>query len=228
MARSNHNKPNATGRNDTRTGSQGAVIILRRSFWLSPQVSALSVTARALLVELTAMYTGPKCQGRLFLSVRDAARRLGLSDLAAAGSAIDELLELGFLTETVPSHFAMKAGGKSRARGFQINWKDEDGRPVGDGTLPGLNFGKLSKKQKVRVERRSRALAEHAKVNSTVLDSRTTADVRADIGEMSVRESNTLTAENGSFALPDSVRESSTHITYYQGGPGGSGPKTPF
>lgn len=219
MARANRNKPNATGRNDKRTGSKDAVIILRRSFWLSPQVSALSPNARALLVELTAIYTGPKCHGRLFLSVRDAARRLGLSDLAAAGAAIDELLELGFLTETVPSHFAMKAGGKSRARGFRLNWKDEEGRPVSDSTLPDLDFGKLTRRQKLRVERRAHALADYAKVNSTVLETRTMTDVRADFAGASVRETNTPTTENGSFALPSVVRESNTHMCY-QGGTG--------
>jgi hypothetical protein len=219
VARGNRKKPNPTGRDDKRTGSQEAVIILRRSFWLTPQVSALSPNARALLIELTAMYTGPKCHGRLFLSVRDAARRLGLSDLAAAGTAIDELLDLGFLVETVPSHFAMKAGGKSRARGFRLNWKDEDGRPVGDSTLPDLDYGKLSKRQKLRVERRAHALADYAKTNSTVLETRTMADIRADFADVSVRVTNTLTAENGSFAFPTNVRESSTHI-YYQGGAG--------
>ena len=33
-----NSRPDATGRDSKRLGSDGAVIILRRSFWLSPQV----------------------------------------------------------------------------------------------------------------------------------------------------------------------------------------------
>ena len=127
MKRAKVNRPDATGRDSKRLGSDGAVIILRRSFWLSPQVSALSVTARALLVELTAMYTGPACNGKLFLSQVDAAHRLGLSDRKAVKSAFGELEGLGFLRCTVRGDFRIKAGGFARASAFWLIWMSKGG-----------------------------------------------------------------------------------------------------
>lgn len=207
-------KPDRRGRNGNRVGSAGAVIILRRSFWHSPQVSALGPLARSLIVELTGMYTGPRCHERLFLSVKDAARRLGVTDLGAASSAINELLDLGFITETVPSHFAIKAGGRSRARAFRLNWKDADGGQVGPDVLPGLDFTALTAKQKRRVASRSEALAAFTKTDLPVLDSRTLSDLRADMGTDSVRESNTLTPKIGGNALGAVVRDSHMYISY--------------
>jgi len=215
------NRPNATGRNGNRTGSEGAVIILRRSFWLSAQVSALSITARVLLVELTAMYTGSRCNVGLYLSVRDAARRLGLGSLESASAALQELINAGFLTETVAGHFNMKVGGKSKARAFRLNWKDDEGRPRSAEALPALDFRCLNEKQKLRLKRRSEALANYRKENLSVPESGTQTTIRGDLVRQSVRESDTLGRENRRFALPDRVPESGAHI-YYQGGSGAS------
>ena len=214
MKRAKVNRPDATGRDSKRLGSDGAVIILRRSFWLSPQVSALSVTARALLVELTAMYTGPACNGKLYLSVRDGASRLGLSDLKAASSAFDELIDLGFLKVTVASHFAVKAGGRSRARGFHLKWKTQDGRPAGDAALVALNFGRLDKRQKKRVEQRSVVLAAYKKAFLAVEDSSTLTALRGDLASESVEETNTPTLKNGGNALGSVVEENTTNIIH--------------
>lgn len=213
------NKPDRKGRSANRVGSANAVIIMRRAFWHSPQVSALSSIARSLIVELTGIYTGPNCHDRLFLSVKDAARRLGVSDLAAASAAFKELLDLGLLIETVPSHFAVKAGGKSRARAFRLAWKAEDGGQLGPDALPPLDFGALTPKQKRRVEQRSRALSNYAKSDLPVMQSRTLTDVRASTGTASVLLSNTLSSENGGNTFGAVVRDSNTHI-YYQGGRG--------
>lgn len=218
-SRNGRKKPNATGRNDRRTGSNGATIILRRSFWLSPQVSALSGNARSLLVELTAMYSGPDTNGRLFLSVRDAALRLGLSDVKAASSAFDELLAVGLLRVSSAAHFNVKSGGSSRARAFWLNWKDTNGSPVSGEVLPDLDFGQLSKKQKRRVETRSRAIRSYQREKSTDADSTTLSFIRASLAQESVEISTTLKSENGGLLPNAAVGHSATHI-YYQGGLG--------
>ena len=201
MKKGKTNKPDATGRDSKRLGSDGAVIILRRSFWLSPQVSALSVTARALLVELTAMYTGPACNGKLFLSQVDAAHRLGLSDRKAVKSAFSELEGLGFLRCTVRGDFRIKAGGFARASAFWLNWKSKGGASLGGDALPNLDFGRLDARQKRRVSDRSNVL---------------TAYTRAFFAGEDSSHANT---KNGGNALPSRWEESSQHV-YYQGGVG--------
>lgn len=219
-------KPNATGRNRERTGSKGAMIILRRSFWESAQVSALSCTAKVLLIELTSMYSGPSTNGRIYLSVRDATDRLGLSDSHAARAAIDELLTAGFLRESIAGHFA-SVGGKSKARAFWLNWKDEGGGPTSSEVLPDLDFGKLTAKQKRRVASRSRAVAAHRKNSFPVVDSTTLTTIRADLASESVVDSTTLKRGNGGKLPSRSMVESPTHI-YYQGGSGAKHSQAPF
>src|SRR3546814_19367076 len=56
----------------------------------TPAYRALSPNARSLLVELAMMENG-KNNGSLFLSVRDAAHRMGVSDQKTAGAAFVEL-----------------------------------------------------------------------------------------------------------------------------------------
>ena len=219
MKKGKTNKPDATGRDSRRLGSDGAVIILRRSFWLSPQVSALSPTARALLVELTSMYKGPSHNGRIFLSVRDGARRLGLNCTKASGAAIDELLGSGLLTETLAGSFSMKAGIASRARAFRLNWKTETGSPVGKDELAPLNFGLLGKKAKRRVQERSTALQAYQKQSFAVGENPTMMAIRADVALGIVGESPTPISGNAGKLPNHIVGESPTYI-YYQGGRG--------
>ena len=83
---------------------------------------ALSPNARSLLVELAMMENG-KNNGTLFLSVRDAADRMGIASPQAAGRAFDELEELGFIACTTAAHFALKAGTGSRARAWRLTWQ---------------------------------------------------------------------------------------------------------
>ncbi|MEG3154464.1 hypothetical protein [Sphingomonas sp. RB1R13] len=219
MKRAKTNRPDATGRDSKRLGSDGAVIILRRSFWLSPQVSALSVTARALLVELTAMYTGPACNGKLFLSQVDAAHRLGLSDRKAVKSAFDELEGLGFLRCTVKGDFRIKAGGFARASAFWLNWKSKGGSSLGGDVIPKLNFGDLDARQRRRVSDRSNVISAYTRAFFAGEDSSHWATIRADMGVLPGEETSHANAENGGNALPSRWEESSQHV-YYQGGRG--------
>src|SRR3546814_8378969 len=87
----------------------------------TPAYRALSPNARSLLVELAMMENG-KNNGSLFLSVRDAAHRMGVSDPKTAGAAFDELQDLGFVDMVADAHFAIKAGKGSRARVWRLTW----------------------------------------------------------------------------------------------------------
>lgn len=93
----------------------------------SPAYRALSAAARALLVELTMLDNGEN-NGSLYLSIRDAAGRLGMADLSAARSAFDELQELGFIEMTEDASFHVKAAEKSRARCWRLTWLAGPGR----------------------------------------------------------------------------------------------------
>jgi hypothetical protein len=155
-------KANATGRNDDRVGSEGRVLIVRRSLYLeSPPFHALGRTSRLLFFELHSMFNG-KNNGKIFLSCKDAADRLGLSDLKAISVAFDELRDLGFITETIGASFSIKADRASKARAWNLNWIVR-GRCVGKDGLAPLDFTKLSKAQKRRVAKRSAVLSRYMK-----------------------------------------------------------------
>lgn len=93
----------------------------------SPAYRSLSTAARALLVELTMLENGVN-NGSLYLGVRDAAGRLGMSDLTAVRSAFDELQQLGFVEMTEDATFHVKAADKSRARCWRLTWLAGPGR----------------------------------------------------------------------------------------------------
>ena len=93
---------NAKGRNK----GDGQHVRLYRWELESPAYRSLSLGARALLVELKALYNGSN-NGALFLSVRRAADRLGASKSFAA----DRFLELkahGFIRPKDAGHFTVK------------------------------------------------------------------------------------------------------------------------
>lgn len=204
MRKSKH-RPNAKGRDGERTGNAGRVLILKRSLVQSPQFSALSLAGRALLLELHAMHNGTNREC-VFLSVRDAADRLGLSCLKAVSAAFDELANLGFITVTIGSSFRQKADGKSRARSFRLEWIDNNGRCLSNQGLPPLEFRTLAPSQKRRVEKRSRALARYLKGYITgefSVDDTIELSARK---QFAVEQSSTLRCEN-SANRPDPLVE---------------------
>lgn len=71
----------------------------------SPAYRALTCTARALLVEFRALYTGQ--ENSVFMSVRDAGKRLGMSN-KPAHKALTELEEKGFVRLLVKGSFNCK------------------------------------------------------------------------------------------------------------------------
>lgn len=71
----------------------------------SPAYRSLSTDARALLVEFRALFTGR--ENRLFMSVREAAKRIGVSEKTAQ-KALKALIDRGFIRCIEQGGFARK------------------------------------------------------------------------------------------------------------------------
>jgi hypothetical protein len=222
VAKNKKQRIDATGRNPDKLGSQDRTVIVRRSFWHAPHLAALSNAGRALIIELQSMFNGTN-NGALFLSVRDAAHRLGFNDLEAAQNAIAEVETIGLVTVTVEGSFSMKAGETSKARAFRLNWISDDGKCVAADQLPPLDYSRLTSRQKKRIARRSnvleRYLKEQQQKKSAVRETRTlmansVRETRTEAAH-SVRETPTPEHENGGNPLSGSVRETLTHILHH-------------
>jgi len=118
----NTSRPNKKGRNPTTR-----FVRLDHFLLNSAAFCALSTTARALLIELTMLENGSN-NGSLYLSVRDATARLGLSDNTATQKAFNELQDMGLIEMTEAAHFHVKASEKSRARCWRLTWVPGPGR----------------------------------------------------------------------------------------------------
>ena len=94
--------------------------------WQSPAFQSLSPAARCLLLELKMLHTG-RNNGSLFLSVREAARRIGIGKNQAA-QAFAGLQDRGFIRANVVGAFNLKAGAR---RGMATSWVLTE-YPVGD------------------------------------------------------------------------------------------------
>lgn len=164
------------------------------------------------------MFNGTN-NGAIFLSVRDATARLGLADYKAAQAAFSELIQLGWITETLAGSFTVKAGEVSRARAWQLNWIGRDGKSTGPDVLPPLDFSTLTRTQRLRVERRQKVLSRYLKDyqrGQFAVEESTTMSVRmAAAAPSSVEESTTRESENSAKLPNRSVGESTTHIKYH-------------
>lgn len=103
----------ATGR------SKGADSHVRLHHWElnSPAFRSLSLGARALLVELKALFMGTN-NGELFLSVREAGRRLGVGKNLAE-RCFRQLEDRGFIRPNRTGSFNWKGGAR---RGAATTW----------------------------------------------------------------------------------------------------------
>lgn len=117
MSRRKGSKANAKGRNDL----TDRFVRLPHKLLMSAAYRSLSVVARALLVELTMLDWGEN-NGSIYLSLRDATDRLGLSDHHSVSAAFDELIDRGFVRCTKEAHFSVKAADHSRARCWCLTW----------------------------------------------------------------------------------------------------------
>ena len=93
------------------------------------------MTARCLEMELKELYNGSN-NGELYLSVREAAKRLGIANNTAS-NAFKELEEKGFIIPKQKGHFKLKTrhatswiltefecGGQAATKNF-MRWKPE-------------------------------------------------------------------------------------------------------
>ena len=92
---------------------------VRMYFWelQSPAYRSLSVGARALLVDMKALFNGTN-NGNFYLSVREAGKRLGVAKDTAA-KYLGELIDRGFIRPSEPGYFSMKAASR---RGQATSW----------------------------------------------------------------------------------------------------------
>lgn len=217
MSRGRNKNTLPNGRNRTTRFARFDYTLLQ-----SPAYRALSCTARALLVELVMLHNGEN-NGALYLSVRDGAARLGLSDLAAASNAFAELQEMGFVVCTADAHFRVKAAEHSRARCWRLTFEFAGRKGP---TLDYVQREPAPKtKARKRMERGQRALKAYRKARDAgklpVLESRTIEPIPANSPAEAVRVSRTSKQQNVG-RLPNSiVRVSGTHIANH-GGKGGA------
>lgn len=222
MANKRKSRVDASGRNPDRIGSGDRVLIIRRSLWQSPHVSALSVTSRALMLDLLSMYNG-KNNATLFLSLRDATDRLGCSDQRVAMTAFEELQQAKLISRTVIGHFRIKAGEVSKAQAWRLNFIDEDGKPRSADALPSLDPASLTPQMRKRMDKRQRALKRYLKDKSegkfaaeenAALEARL-AEENAAEGETTAEENAALNRKNGRNALQPSAEENAAHIYHH-------------
>jgi len=194
--RKGKNKANPTGRSEKPT--------IRRfnmqphDMLLSAAYRSLSPNARSLLTELMMLENGSN-NGSLYLSVRDAADRMGVADPAAASNAFDELQGMGFIEMTKPAHFDVKTAETSRARCWRLTWI---GVPKGKSAT--WDFTKVQPEAGTqahkRMERGQRAFKRYRKARDAekmpVLDSHTLALVDQLRDEPAVQDFNTASTEN--------------------------------
>ena len=153
--------------------------------------------------------------GSLYLSVRDAAHRMGIADLTASSRAFDDLTDLGFIEMTQAAHFRVKIAESSRARCWRLTWEAGPGRKAPTFGLPGREPPPQTTARK-RMERGLKALKNYGKARDggrlPVLDSDTWGQFPGHPPAAAVWESDTPKAGNGGFPPNRSVRDSNAHI----------------
>lgn len=185
-------RPNATGRTPTTRFARLDHKILRSNAYRS-----LSPNARALLVELVMLDNGEN-NGSLYLSVQDAADRMGVADHHVASNAFDELQKRGFIELTHPAHFSVKASHKSRARTWRLTWLAGPGRkgPSWEDRPP-----EPGSREWKRMDRGLRALKRYRKASDQnkfpEVDSTMIEPFIPDTTPVTVVEATTLKSANG-------------------------------
>lgn len=215
----NCNRVNVKGRNNTSRFARLDFRILNSNAY-----RALSPNDRSLLVELVMLYNGEN-NGSLYLSVRDAAHRMGVADLSAASRSFDVLQSLGFIQLTQDAHFHVKAADRSRARCWRLTWLPGPGRKA-----PSWDFlerePNIQTPARKRMERGLRALKSFRQSRDSgklpVLDSNTLGQYPAIEPVAPVLDSDTPRSRNGGSPPNRCVRDSATHIAT----PWGEGAKT--
>lgn len=206
-------KPLANGRNK---GPMDRFTRIGHRMQSSLAYRTLNSNARNLLFEMTMMHSGEN-NGSLWLSVRDAARRMGVVDINAARQAFDDLEEAGFIRMTVNSFFEVKAATKSRARCWRLTWLPVVG--VCGETDDWKGYMPTEPQKANRAERGQKALADFRNATAEnrlpVLDFNTLRAILASDAPrrpITVLDSNTGSTQNCASLEIDSVSDSNTHI----------------
>lgn len=126
--RRGRNKVNAKGRNENTTKR---FVQLPHEILLSAAYRSLDPTARALLTEIIMLENG-RNNGSLWLSVRDATDRLGLTDPRPTLRAFNQLQDVGLVALTKDAHFSIKTSETSRARCWRLTWRPFDNKAPSD------------------------------------------------------------------------------------------------
>lgn len=209
------NPVNATGRNMT-----SRFVRLDYRLLTSNAYRSLSPNARSLLVELAMLYNGDN-NGSLYLSVRDAAHRMGVADLTATSRAFDDLKALGFVQMMRDSHFSVKAAEGARARCWRLTWWPGPGRKIATWDFLEREAEPKTPARK-RMERGQKVLKAYRKARASnklpVLDCETTGALEAQLAPDPVAKSNTLKAEIGGFPPISHIPDSDTHLAIPEGG----------
>lgn len=212
--RRNRNRVNAKGRIEL-----SRFVRLDHKILNSNAYRSLSPNDRSLLVELIMLHNN-KNNGSLYLSVRDAAHRMGLADVTAASRAFDNLMALGFIELMQEAYFNVKASEYSRARCWRLTWEAGPGRKGPSWTFLEREPAPQTKARK-RMERGLRVLKTYRKAKSDgrlpVVDSDICESLKHETTPLTVLDSDTPNRVNGSFPPNDRVRDSATHIATTMG-----------
>lgn len=202
------NRPNATGRNPNPTDR---FVRLSHTLLETAAYRSLNPNARALLIELTMMENNSN-NGSLWLSVDDAAARMGVADHKTASAAFRDLQEAGFIEMTQDAFFRVKASGTSRARTWRLTW-----RPVPMRSAPTHEYLEFEPAPKTRARKRMeaglRALKRwrrrHVANRNAVEDFTMLSPILSSGESMAVEESTTVNPANEALP-PESIIEDST------------------
>lgn len=207
-------KPNRKGRNDS---PRDAFTRLPHVVQSSGAYAALNPNGRVLLLEILSMHNGEN-NGSLWLSVRDAAHRMGLASVDSARVAFDDLIAVGFLRMTKDAHFAVKASDTSRARCWRVTFLHAPGIGVTD---EWRKFEPTDKGQARRMERglavRNAYYRAKAQEKLPVLDSGTIKAAALAIQARAVPDSGTAKPDNDAKQPKPVVPDSCTYIAMTMG-----------
>lgn len=207
-------RPNKSGRNDN---PLDAFTRLPHVVQCSGAYAALNPNARALLLEILSMHNGSN-NGSLWLSVRDAAHRMGLASVDSARTAFDDLIAVGFLRMTKDAHFAVKASDTSRARCWRVTYLHAVGAGITD---EWRNFEPTSKAVARRMNRglavRNAYYKAKAQEKLPVLDSGTIKAAARRIEGVAVPDSGTAKPANDAKQPKSVVPDSCTYIAMTMG-----------
>lgn len=164
---------------------------------------SLSPSARALLVEFAMMFN-LKNNGELYLSVRDAAARMGVSDHNAASSALAELMDMGFIDMAADGVFSSSPDKPSKARCWRLTWEAAPGRSASfdyrEAVVRGQRPARRAREGRLALDRYASGKNRGAKSNTvdpiTVVETNTVPGNYSPDTHSSVLETNTGLPQN--------------------------------